>query len=70
MNAALAKELGYTHKAKMYGFSGYAQLEDDEHDTFCARFLLTDKIVELLIYVEMFIPFNDNGFKILLGEKL
>lgn len=69
MSAGKAKEQGYTHHARMYGFTGYACPDNDEHDTFKAKFWLTDKIVEVCIYVEMFIP-NENGFKILLGGKL
>lgn len=70
MNASKAKEQGYTHHAKMYGFKGYAQFEDEEHDTFIAKFWLTDRIVECLIYIEQFVPFDENGFKILQGNKL
>jgi hypothetical protein len=70
MTDKYAKQLGFTHKAKMYGFSGYAQLEDDNHDTFTGKWWLTDKIVEGIIYVDMLIGFHEEGFKIVLGGKL
>lgn len=65
-----AKELGFTHKGRMYGINGYICTNDDEHDTFRAEYWITDKIVEALIYLEQFILFHPDGYTILIKEKL
>lgn len=62
-----AKEQGFTHNAKMYGFKGYLSLSENR---FQAKYWLADQIVEALIYVEQYIPFNEQGYKILVGSKL
>lgn len=70
MTAIQAKDQGFTHHAKMYGFNGYVQFEDEQLNTFNAKWWITDYIVEGLIYLDSLIGFNENGFKILLGDRL
>ena len=68
-----AKELGYTHRAKLYGFKGYYRDIDDDKssdNTFIADWWLTDKIVEALIYLDVVLEINDYGFPFLLLYKL
>lgn len=68
-----AKKLGFTHSAKMYGFDGYYYDdngdESDTHETFVAKWIITNWIVEFMIHIEAIFGIN-NGFPILIKEKL
>ena len=65
-----AKKLGYTHHGEMYGFAGYYyDGEDETHTTFIAKNIITDLIVEFMIYIESIFGINE-GFPIKIKEKL
>ncbi len=71
MTAKRAKELGFTHHAEMYGFKGYYcdSHEESDHETFRAKWIVTDWLVEFMIYIEVLFGINE-GFPILMKEKL
>ena len=70
MTVEQAKSEGFTHHAKMYGFKGYYYNgEDESHTTFQAQYLVSDWLVECMIYIEAVFGIN-GGFPILIGGKL
>lgn len=67
MKVDKAKEQGYTHRAKMYGFIGYFREKDNG---FVADWWLTDKLVELFLYLDITLNVNEEGFPIVLLYNL
>lgn len=74
MNEEKAKEIGYTHNAKLYGVEGFVKIDND--DTFGDGFHWQAKtwfgtiISNFFIWIEVNIGVNELGFPIHLGEKL
>lgn len=62
-----AKELGFTHHAKMYGVPIWFKYEGAVIQTKNKFFSL---VLEFLIYLELVFEFNEQGFPIEVGEEI
>lgn len=67
MTKEKAKENGFTHNGKMYGFAIY--LTDDEDMNIRGTNWLNDKFISFFVWLDITFEFNE-AFAILKGEKL
>ena len=69
MTKSEAKNKGYTHLCKMYGFKCYASFTDDGGCEVRGTNLFREKMINIFVWIECNFPINE-GFPVEILEEL